>query len=79
MAFRSPKKSPKALRAHGSFARNTVLTSLLWLGLACYKQSRTGAPGFGTPEDNVLFVYLCFLELYPQHREVPRLGVKSEL
>ena len=25
------------------------------------------------------FFFFCFLELYPQHMEVPRLGVQSEL
>ena len=26
-----------------------------------------------------LFYFICFLELHPQHMEVPRLGVESEL
>ena len=26
-----------------------------------------------------LFIYFCFLGLHPQHMEVPRLGVNSEL
>ena len=34
---------------------------------------------FNTEMVFILFIYFCFLGLHPQHVEVPRLGVKSEL